>query len=296
MATVAAGLAQSIENLMHRLPTWRVATLRAKRSGQPEPAPGALAALIEGEIIPRLLVAHRLPHAVLEAPGTSNHVTADDVEAFAPCLIDHETSDLLELVDRFVERGLSTDSILIDLFAPAARVLGRGWDEDRYDFVDVTMGMWRLQELVHEMAARQPAPAPRPAGGRRALFASMPGDQHSFGVVMVEEVFRLAGWDVASWTDNDAEDLYREVHSQWLELIGLTLSNELDLDRAPAVIAACRARSRNPAVVIMVGGRVLAGRPELARAIGADATAPDPRAAVARAESLVSAIAAATAR
>ena len=35
-------------------------------------------------------------------------------------------------------------------------------------------------------------------GGRRALLVSVPGEQHSFGVTMVAEFFRRAGWD--AWT------------------------------------------------------------------------------------------------
>ena len=61
---------------------------------------------------------------------------------------------------------------MVDLLAPAARLLGEYWEDDRCDFVDVTMGLWRLQEVVHEIAAR--APADRAAGGRRALARCSP--------------------------------------------------------------------------------------------------------------------------
>jgi hypothetical protein len=60
--------------------------------------------------------------------------------------------------------------VFIDLLAPSARRLGQHWEDDDCDFVDVTMGLWRLQEVMREvtMRFRRRARAARP---RAALFA-----------------------------------------------------------------------------------------------------------------------------
>lgn len=289
MPTVSLGLAQSIGSLVDRLPSWRDAGLLLRR-GSRGPSEGAgvpLAAIIEDEIIPRLLMAHRTPDGGMKAGMPRAALRPGDVELFAPHLVSRETCELVGELDLLIARGVPADAILVDLFAPAARLLGEGWDEDRYDFVDVTMGLWRLQELVHELAARSPAPAPRAT--RRAFFASLPGDRHSFGVILIEEVFRIAGWDTVNWTEGKDEDFFSAVRRENFDLIGLSISQEQDVERAGPIISELREKSRNPSVFVMVGGPMLSARPELAIALGADATAIDARAALVRAEQLIGA-------
>lgn len=281
MPMVGVGLAHSLESLWLRLPSLSVRKRKPEAITQ---SPVALARLIEGEVIPRLLVSHRAPalHAVDVA---ARGLTEDDAEDFATRALDQDAYALLEHAETFITRGVPVDSVLVDLLAPAARRLGVYWEEDRCDFVDVTMGLWRLQELVHELAARMPGGA---GGERTALFSVMPGDQHSFGLLMVEEFFRAAGWSTTALSEVSEAELLSAAHRGSYHLIGLTISLEQDLERAHGLIAALRQRSRNPGVAIMAGGRLISERPELALLIGADATAPDPRRAVERAEALVS--------
>ena len=149
--------------------------------------------VIESEVIPCLLVSHDiLPHGL--APGTGA-VDPVEVAAFAPLAVTLEAHELLAEVEAFARRGLSVERIFIEVLAPAARWLGEEWTEDRIDFLDVTMGLWRLQEVLRELAARYPSCGFDRSAPRSALFAPMPGDQHSFGASMIDECFARAGWD-----------------------------------------------------------------------------------------------------
>lgn len=177
---------------------------------------------------------------------------------------------------------------MVDLLAPAARLLGEYWEDDRCDFVDVTMGLWRLQEVVHEIAARA---TDRVAGVGtetfRALFASLPGDQHSFGAVVIDEVFRRAGWDTDRLTDAETAALLKCAVEQHYDVIGLTISCDCHIAPLPSLIAALRNVSCNPQVCIMVGGRVFSATPGLADKVGADGTARDAKLALQLAGDLV---------
>lgn len=281
MATVGAAFAHRVEALIERLPSWRDITIR-----RPPPAsssPLALAKLIEGEVIPRLLVAHRAPDPVVSRPPPPIGIV--EADAFATRALAVDAWALIEHAESFLARGSTIDSVLIDLLAPAARQLGIYWEEDRCDFVDVTMGLWRLQEVVHELASRMPVMCR--ADEHRALFSTMPGDQHSFGTALVDQFFRTAGWTTARIDPAEAGDLIDAVRSAEFDLVGLTITRAEQLETAPGLIADVRARSRNPDLVVMAGGRLLVERPELALLIGADGTAADARAAVARAEMLI---------
>lgn len=151
------------------------------------------------------------------------------------------------------------------------------------------MGLWRLQEIVHELGAR--LPVERQAGpGRRALFASLVGDQHSFGTVVIEELFCREGWLTDRMAEASTPDLLERVACEWFDLIGLTITCDCHIAPLPSIIAALRNVSRNPRLCVMVGGRIFAEDPALAIRLGANGTAPDAKVAVKVAAELVDAL------
>ncbi len=241
--------------------------------------------LIESEIIPRLIVARAPVSADETVP-----VTAAEVEDFAPLALQVEADELIEHAERLLARGVTVDALLVDLLAPAARVLGEYWKADRCDFIDVTMALWRLQEVVHEITSRGPGTRPPSGTAHRALFAAMPGDQHGFGAMVVEEMFARAGWITDRLGDASLSELYDRVGTEWFDMIGLTVSCDAHTGALPAAITAIRTVSRNPRLIVMVGGRVFAEDRSRADAVGADGTAGDARAAVTVANDLMAAL------
>lgn len=254
----------------------------------------SLSALIESEIIPRLMVAHSaplpdtLPKKSEAAPPVVRETPlgVEDVETFAPLVMQAEADALLAHVESILSHGVAFDSLLVDLLAPTARLLGELWAQDRCDFVDVTMGLWRLQEIVHEISGRPSDRAPV-AGTRRALFSPMPGELHSFGTVVIDNIFRQEGWQTDRLSDGQTSELLKRASEDWFDIIGLTVSCDCHIAALPSLIAALRNVSRNPRVCVMVGGRVFSADPDLAFKVGADATAKDAKIAPKLAENLV---------
>lgn len=252
---------------------------------------GSLASLVASEIIPRLLLAHaKAPAAVRQEPVRDHRM---NVEAFTPLAVEGDAQGLIAHVERLLAEGVPVESMMVDLLAPAARLLGRWWEEDRCSFVEVTMGLWRLQEVVREVSRRvMPPPIAADGGqGRRALFATFPGEQHDFGALMVSELFHRHGWDCEALIGVAMLDLLGAAARRHYDLIGLTLSCDCHSARLPSAIVALRSVSRNPRVRVLVGGRVLNEDPSLAARAGADGTAGDGRGALILAERLVDALA-----
>jgi methanogenic corrinoid protein MtbC1 len=247
----------------------------------------SLSMLVEGEIIPRLLMSHASDPPVRGPVGAQGLIDAAEADVLAPLALQVEADTLLDHIDAVLARGASVESVLVDLLAPTARLLGEYWEDDRCDFVDVTMGLWRLQEVVHELATRASADRLLAAGGHRALFASMPGDQHHFGTVVVEELFRRDGWMTERLVDADLPMLLARSGDTWFDMIGLTISCECHTANLASTISGVRNVSRNPRVCIMVGGRILSADPGLALRVGADGTASDARLALKVAADLV---------
>ncbi|EAQ27794.1 Coenzyme B12-binding protein [Erythrobacter sp. NAP1] len=242
-------------------------------------------AIIEGEIIPRLLMAHAIgtggavPHSEID-PSAANK--------FALLPLRLEAANLLEEVDAFLADGVSVEAVFLDLLAPAARRLGEMWEDDEADFLDVTMGLWRLQEVMREISARAPIRPPlAPPEAARALFAPMPGDQHNFGALMMDEIFARAGWNSRVLTKPLRKELLDALSREPFDVVGLTLSRDCPSAAVTNIIKAMRSVSANPHLSILIGGRMINQNPALVAEVGADGTGADARAALDVAERLV---------
>jgi methanogenic corrinoid protein MtbC1 len=179
------------------------------------------------------------------------------------------------------------EALYLELLAPAARHLGELWTADLCGFAEVTVGLCRLHQVLRELSPAFQNEGGRRAHGRRALLVPVPGDQHTFGLVMVAEFFRRAGWDVWSGPPASRGELVGIVRREWFAVVGFSASCDTRLEALASGIHAVRRASRNPAVGVLVGGPVFVEHPELATLIGADATAVDGRQATLQAESLL---------
>jgi methanogenic corrinoid protein MtbC1 len=258
----------------------------------------ALARTIEGEIVPRLLLA-RGTTATAAAPrgrkaaatGARREIGAADVDELVRLLLAHDSTVAAAYANSVHLRGASLESICMDLLAPAARRLGDLWSDDRADLIEVTLGLCRLQTLLRDFSHEHRDEVDLRVQGRSVLLVPAPGEQHTFGLQLLAELFRRARWDVwAAFPSSDAE-LLELVARERFALIGFTVGCESRLTGLAARIKAVRRASRNKAVGILVGGRVFSEHPEHAAAVGADATAADGPRAVQIASNLVEAIA-----
>lgn len=182
------------------------------------------------------------------------------------------------------DRGLTMETLFIELLEPTARHLGEMWDRDDCDFIDVTLGVARLQKLL--AIFKETHNLPTLEARRHVLMALAPGEQHYFGLTMVERFLLAAGWQVQTELSGTCEEIVEAVRSKWFAVVGLTAGSDRQLDSLKSAIAQLRAHSQNPAIGVMVGGPMFTAKPELAREVGADATAPNAPAAVLVAQTL----------
>lgn len=241
--------------------------------------PESLVRTIEGDVIPRLMLAltHLQSPAAPAVPNflpTCGHVN----ELVSHCLSPDDVASQ-HYVQRMYARGMALDAIYLQLVAPAARRLGELWVDDTVDFTDVTVGLARLHAVLRRFSPtfRMSRDASRltprdPQTLRRVLLAPAPGDQHTLGCVMIEDYFSRAGWDVLGWPMAADKGLVELVRSDYYQLAGLSVSCEKSLPAVQQLIAALRRASRNPSLIVMVGGRAFTESPQLAQTVGADLT------------------------
>jgi len=240
---------------------------------------------IEGEIVPRLVLARRAAQATAAADaGAGSRPDDADVTELVRLLLAHDVGVASAYVETVRQRGASWEAVCLCLLAPAARELGLLWDADECDFMQVTVGLCRLHHLLRELSRAFRFESVQPKIERNILLAPLPGDQHTFGITLVAQFLRKAGWQVFSESSGTTEELLEVLRTHWFVAVGLSVGSETRVDELARVIQAVRHASRNRSVGILVGGPLLVARPELAALVGADATAVDGPMAVQRAE------------
>lgn len=200
-------------------------------------------------------------------------ITAADVEG------------ALQLITSLVRNGIGEEVLLTDLMAGAARTLGQGWESDRLDFAEVTIGMCVLHRLLREHDWGAPL-QPYAADAPRILLTTFAGEQHGFGAMMVDVFFRRAAWVSRAMPCEPVDRVHRELSAHAYDIIGISGASYRPRHEAAAQIKALRGASKNPAARVIIGGPVFGGGCEELLSVGADGYASDAKGAVALANQL----------
>ncbi|MEY8875544.1 MAG: B12-binding domain-containing protein [Leptothrix sp. (in: b-proteobacteria)] len=244
---------------------------------------------VETEVIPRLMLLNqRDPSRRASASNDAVVIGVEDIMVFTDAVLD-DVAAAWTYVQRTLDRGVSIEVIFLNLLGPAARYLGDLWNADLCEFTDVTIALGRLQGILHRLSRLHVDPIPLQPERHRVLLMQVPGEQHRFGMAMVCDCFRSAGWGVEAHEEPSQADVIRLVREQHFDLVGFSVAIDASVISLAEAIRAVRVHSRHRGIKVMVGGPVLLGRPQVAVLVGADGTAPDARQAILMAEQLVKA-------
>ena len=121
-------------------------------------------------------------------------------------------------------------------------------------FTDVTLATARMQSMMLRLPASRVAPVC--TDGRGALFAAVPGEQHTLGVMMAADLFRRNGWDVGLLVGQDHDELVDRISRDDRPVIGLSCSGDHSYPALRRLMAAIR-RSR-PNAHLLLSGQIVA--------------------------------------
>ncbi|MFD9123363.1 B12-binding domain-containing protein [Kitasatospora sp. NPDC059571] len=180
-----------------------------------------------------------------------------------------------------LDAGVAPESVLIDGIAEVQRRVGAAWAADRMTVTQEHAATAVNERLIAAMAHRGPgttgAPTapPRPATGRITV-ACVDGEWHALPARLLAEVLHLRGWRVDYLgAQVPTPHLIAHLHRTGPDAVALSASLVTRLPAAHAAITACRAVG----VPVLAGGAGFGPDGRYARLLGADAWAPDARAA-----------------
>jgi MerR family transcriptional regulator, light-induced transcriptional regulator len=250
---------------------------------------------IESEIIPRLMANHGngangAAWSAASAPSGFS-IPAAEVQSFTRIALTSDSASCHNFVETLRGRGIGLRSIYLDLLGPAARELDGMWARDECDFTEITVALWRIQQVMYDLSPEfhNGGELHSHEKTRQIMLVPVPGSQHTLGILMVAEFFRKAGWRVWGEPLVQASDMIAAVAQNMFHVVGISIGSEPQLEGVDTLIVELRKASQNPNLIIMAGGPVIVHHPEHAKAIGADIFAMDAEDAIRAAEKAVGA-------
>jgi hypothetical protein len=232
----------------------------------------SLQGILDGVIVPKLLAKHARP---LLAPLVIDARASE----LARLLLAAEPEAAFSLINALRADGRSIAQLCAGLFEPTARALGDLWSSDDCSQFDVTQGLGHLQSALRRISIETSSadvPTLPWSMPHAVLVAPSPRESHLLGSVIASEMFWRAGWDVHCEFPATDEALGQLVHERWFDVLDLSLSavfaREHSLPAMAASIRAAHAQSLNPALTVIVDGRVFHERPLAFSEVGADAS------------------------
>ena len=183
-------------------------------------------------------------HLARVVPGAArlddSAIAEDSVAAFREALIDPEAAAALRFIEARRAEGVSREGVYLGYIPAAARKLGEGWDLNRLSFAEVTIGTGHLYALMRVLRAEETQQRPTFDARRCALFATVPGEDHSIGITIAADLFRNAGWEIDLQVATDHDRLIAHVDRTRPSIIGLSLTTERRLAALVRLVVALR--------------------------------------------------------
>lgn len=232
-----------------------------------------LASIISREVVPTLL--RRVQDS------KKNNVFAGLTPEFDECRVDDfcallsygDRVQVFRQFDMYLAEGYTVKNLFLDLVIKSARRLGTMWEVDDCSFADVTIGMNVLHDLLRVYTPRLSHELEKIDFKGKLLLFPIPGDDHIFGMMMLESFMLASGLDVRAYVNHTAGEMLDACEHEDISFVAISLAVQRDVEKCRNIISDIRSRSLNRDVRIVIGGRPVDLDGTLVEKVGANAQA-----------------------
>ncbi|WP_397542291.1 cobalamin-dependent protein [Roseovarius salis] len=226
----------------------------------------------------------RLPEAALEqlarevmihaarlsaaSPQRPFSAPAERLDTFCDHLLKDDADGALALLQKEMRGGLSTRDVCLGYISGAARRLGDMWEADLVSFVQVTTASGYLYGLIRALRPETPDTAQPAPDTKNALFATVPGEDHSLGVTVAAEVFRDAGWDIDLCTGMGHNELVARISDTAPAIVGISVGGSGRMEALSTLCVSIRLIA--PGALIVVAGAGTEGSTDISEIADVD--------------------------
>ncbi len=204
--------------------------------------PKDLVATLAREVIHRLATRDRKLVHIPHDPSPQ------ELDALCHALISDDNAAATAIITSVRAEGTPAEVVYLKYLAASARLLGEWWLEDKASFVEVTVGTGRMFAIMRGMRHLFEPDFNTPH--KSAVFASVPGEDHTLGVRMAADLFRKDGWDIALKVGLEHDDLIAEIERMPRSIIGLSIGGRHSVDALSKLVVALHiCRPNDPLLV-----------------------------------------------
>ncbi|MDI9332015.1 MAG: cobalamin-dependent protein [Alphaproteobacteria bacterium] len=192
------------------------------------------------------------------------------IEEMAMESIELNPSRFLRHTEKMLRHCIDVEQFMVKAITGAAVVLGGWWASDRINYRSVELGSDRLLELVYDIADERLRMGHSPSKPHKIVLSGPDHSRHTLGLAVTGEIFHWHGWNVLAGPTVPYKLLHERVADEWVDILGMTVADDRDMDHIHLTIERCRLDSKNRQLKVMVGGPQVFLRPHLASELGAD--------------------------
>ena len=174
-------------------------------------------------------------------------------------------------IESLFPKNLTRRELCLDVLRPVANHLGELWLNDEAVFMSVRVATLRMEALLRRTA--EPVHPVMRKTRRQAIFASVPGEDHTFGVQMAADLQRAKGWDIQAVINVGQADLLSQIVNSPAEILGLSIGSSSAMHGLYVTVA--EVKKQRPDMKILVSGALVGIDPQPIRHLGVAGHAVD---------------------
>lgn len=210
---------------------------------------------------------------------------AEEAKQYLNHLLNGRRNQAARLIDQLVEKGVTVPDICEQIFQATQYELGALWQKK---LITVAHEHYCTAATQVLMARLYPVIFSRKKNGLKLISCSVGNELHEIGIRMVSDYFEMDGWDTCYLGSHLSEaQILNSLNEEDANLLAISATVPVHISRIKSMIRSIRDNPDFRDLKIMVGGYLFAAIPGLAEKVGADATAPNARMAILKANTLM---------
>jgi hypothetical protein len=179
-----------------------------------------------------------------------------------------------------VKRSRISVAALADIYIPiAARRMGQAWHDDQMSWIDVTIGVGRMQSLLREIGTAWVADQAGDAGHGTVMFIVPDREQHTLGPMVATGQMRRYGVSVCLRIAPSFNELRSLMAARHFDGVMISVATREKLESVAKTVQFLKSVMSKPTPIV-VGGAVMAKVEDPASCTGADYSSNDVGAAL----------------
>ena len=218
----------------------------------------------------------------------SNALDEEEVNRIANLLLNAEEGAFELAITTHKAHGIAIDYIVLELIPELARKLGKHWEEDSLSFADVSIGVNKLERVIYKLDYLFQANQLERQQNKSIFISGCPGSQHTLGTLIFANFLTYSGWQVHRPNKANIDSMVEGVETKMHQALAISVATNEQLEELPNLINLLRQKSKNPKIVVLIGGPLYNKAPDTFDHIQADIKACSPEESVYQLEQYLS--------